>query len=203
MQMLAVVILGNEGKELNKRSQPDPPRSFPNKRSGRWAKCSHLWQPWNIRRTIAGFHCKQHFTNPPNPAAIIFHCRIVVLFVPPPNPALSPLTDPESMKRAVIQAAVLWNHPLATMFFSAIRPYRACGLQRYPVIGCIFLQLVSTRDAHPPPGKAPCQLPNWLWLHKIATCVRSFKIYDDQKCHWKSWSAILGCNCILLITISG
>ena len=43
------------------------------------AKGSHLWQPWNIRRTIAGFHCKPHFTSLPYPA-IVFHT--VVLFLP-------------------------------------------------------------------------------------------------------------------------
>ena len=130
------------------------------------AKGSHLWQPWNIRRTIAGFHCKPHFTKPPIPGYCFSHCR--------PFPASLPLTDPESTKRAVIHAAVLWNHPLATMFFAAIRPYRA-GLQRDPVIAAFSCNLCRRRSpGHPPPpGKAPC-LANWLWLHKIATCVRSF-----------------------------
>ena len=202
MQMLAVVILGNEGKELKRRSQPDPARSFPNKRSGRGAKCSHLWQPWNIRRTIAGFHCKPHFTNPPIPAYCFSlpHCRA---FRTTPKPCLFASDWPWKHEEG--------SHPGSSVMKSPIGHHVLCGNQalysRLAALSCnrsrcIFLQLVSTRDAHPPPGKAPC-LANWLWLHKIATCVRSFKIYDDQKCHWKSWSAILGCNCILLITITG
>ena len=59
--------------------QPDPCRSFPNKRSGgRRAKCSHLWQPWNIGRTIAGFHCTvPDFANQPAPCCFL---RLLLFF---------------------------------------------------------------------------------------------------------------------------
>ena len=107
--------------------QPDPCRSFPNKRSGgRRAKCSHLWQPWNIGRTIAGFHCTvPDFANP-LAASSGFYCffphSATLSRFRTGSPQQPPLTL-KPLRQAVIEAAVLWNHPLATTFFAAIRPY--------------------------------------------------------------------------------
>ena len=164
--MLAVVIRGNQGTRPNRRNQPDPPRSFPNKRSGRRSKRLTFVTALKYQKDNRRISLQATLHQPPIPGYCFSHCR--------PFPASLPLTDPESTKRAVIHAAVLWNHPLATMFFAAIRPYRA-GLQRDPVIAAFSCNLCRRRSpGHPPPpGKAPC-LANWLWLHKIATCVRSF-----------------------------
>ena len=93
---------------------------------GRRAKCSHLWQPWNIGRTIAGFHCTvPDFANP-LAASSGFYCffphSATLSRFRTGSPQQPPLTL-KPLRQAVIEAAVLWNHPLATTFFAAIRPY--------------------------------------------------------------------------------
>ena len=179
--------------------QPDPCRSFPNKRSGgRRAKCSHLWQPWNIGRTIAGFHCTvPDFANP-LAASSGFYCffphSATLSRFRTGSPQQPPLTL-KPLRQAVIEAAVLWNHPLATTFFAAIRPYtdlvepRCNRSAAFSCNLCPRARPVRHR-ASSPIGSDYIELANdYIWLQKIATCLRSFTIYDDQKCHWKSGSA--------------
>ena len=126
----------------NRRIQPDPPRSFPNKRSGRRSKRLTFVTALKYQKDNRRISLQATLHQPPIPGYCFSHCR--------PFPASLPLTDPESTKRAVIHAAVLWNHPLATMFFAAIRPYRA-GLQRDPVIAAFSCNLCRRRSpGHPP-----------------------------------------------------
>ena len=115
MQMLALVIRGNEGsgqtgesnRILHGLSQIRDPAAG--------AKCSHLWQPWNIRRTIAGFHCKPHFTNPPIPGYCFFTARAAALLhfsnTPPSKPLCLLLTL--NARQCWSRCTVLGNHPLA------------------------------------------------------------------------------------------
>ena len=101
MQMLALVI---QGTRLNRRNQPDPSRSFPNKRSGRRGKMLTFvtalkYQKDNRRVSLyATLHQPSHCFLRLLFFSTNFHN--VVIFA-------SPASDPENMKRAVMEAAVL------------------------------------------------------------------------------------------------
>ena len=149
MQMLAVVIPGNEGTGQTGESNRirhglsqirDPPAG---------AKCSHLWQPWNIRRTIAGFHCKPHFTNPIPGYCFSLRCRIVALFLHPQTSL--PVTDPEGTAM-LIQVRGVRKSPIGHHLLCGNQALYRLSLQRYRVIppALHFLATCGSATPHPP-----------------------------------------------------
>ena len=207
--MLAVVIRGNEGTRLNRRIQPDPSRSFPNKRSGRRSKMLTFvtalkYQKDNRRISLQG----PHFTNPPIPgycfSVWLPHCRAFRTI--PQTPRLF-ASLPLTLKA--------WRGQSSRQQCYEITHWPPCSLRQSGPIQLRLAGLSSNRSrAAFSCNLCPRETPTHLLVRHPASPIDSdytklqpacapSTIYDDQKCHWKSWSAILGCNCILLIAITG
>ena len=152
MQMLAVVIRGNEGTRLNRRIQPDPSRSFPNKRSGRRSKMLTFvtalkYQKDNRRISLQG----PHFTSPPIPgycfSVWLPHCR-AFRTIPQTLPLCLWPWKPEEGSHP---GSSVMKSPIGHHVLCGNQALYSCGLQGYPLIAAALHFLATCVHARRPP----------------------------------------------------